>query len=157
MKTIRRRRRSGKTDYKARLALLKSGKQRLIVRKSNRYITAQIVSSEIAQDKVIAEVSSKDLITKGWPKKKSGSLKSLQAAYLTGFLLGKNLKGKVEKVVLDIGLNRSVKGSRLYALVKGALDSGVDVICSEKVLPSDERMKANEQNYSILSEVKEKM
>ncbi len=61
MKTQRRRRLETKTDYKARLALLKSEKPRLVIRKSNRYILAQIVLSEIAQDKILFRVSSKDL------------------------------------------------------------------------------------------------
>jgi len=37
-RTIRRRRREGKTDYKARLNLLKSGLPRVIIRKTNNYI-----------------------------------------------------------------------------------------------------------------------
>ena len=60
MRTIRRRRNQAKTDYKARLAFLKSEKPRLVVRKSNKYILAQIVSSDIAQDKVLLTISSKD-------------------------------------------------------------------------------------------------
>ena len=51
MKSIKRRRREGKTDYKARLAMLKSEKPRLVIRKSNRYLVVQIVGSEIAKDK----------------------------------------------------------------------------------------------------------
>jgi len=89
MKTLRRRRKEAKTDYKARLNLLKSNKPRLVIRKTNRYIIAQIVESNLAQDKVIADFSSQDLLEKGWPKEKAGSLKSLQAAYLTGFGLVK--------------------------------------------------------------------
>ncbi|MEM4271506.1 MAG: 50S ribosomal protein L18, partial [Candidatus Pacearchaeota archaeon] len=81
MKTPRRRRLEAKTDYKARLELLKSGKPRLVVRKSNKYMTIQIVKSEIAQDKVIVGTTSRILLEKGWPKEKSGSLKSLAAAY----------------------------------------------------------------------------
>ena len=63
-KSIRQRRLSGKTDYKARLALLKSGKPRLVVRKTNRYMIAQIISSDVAQDKVVLGLTSKDLIAK---------------------------------------------------------------------------------------------
>ena len=48
MKTIRRRRLEHKTDYKARLGLLKSNMPKLVVRKSNRYITVQLVISDIA-------------------------------------------------------------------------------------------------------------
>ena len=94
-KTIRRRRHEGKTDYKARLALLKSEKPRLIVRKTNKYIIAQIVETEIAQDKIILGLSSKALLKKTWPENLKGSLKSLAAAYLTGFILGNLAKDKV--------------------------------------------------------------
>ena len=62
MKTVRRRRQEGKTDYKARLALLISEKPRLIVRKTNRYVIAQIVRTEIAQDKVVVGTTSKVLL-----------------------------------------------------------------------------------------------
>ena len=37
-KTIRKRRYEGKTDYKARFFLLKSGKPRVVFRKTNRYL-----------------------------------------------------------------------------------------------------------------------
>ena len=91
-RTIRKRRLEGRTDYKARLYLLKSGKPRVIFRKTNRYLLAQIVVSEIAQDRVLVNVSTKDLIKYGWPEKLSGSLKSLPAAYLMGYLLVKKSK-----------------------------------------------------------------
>jgi len=136
---------------------LKSGKPRLVIRKSNKYITAQIVESSMSKDKVRAKASSKDLLEIGWTKELSGSLKSLQAAYLTGFLLGKKLKGKEEQLILDQGLNRNVHGSRIYALVKGALDSGVDIIHDEKILPKDDRLNSNETLSQIMEKLKEKM
>ena len=61
-RTFRRRRKEQKTDYRARLALLKSQKPRLIIRKTNRAIIAQIVVSEGAQDKVLITVTSRDLL-----------------------------------------------------------------------------------------------
>jgi len=91
-KTIRRRRKEGKTDYKSRLGLLKSGKARVVARKTNRYFIGQIVISDIAQDKVIIGANSKELLSKGWPEELKGSLKSLTACYLTGFLLGKKIR-----------------------------------------------------------------
>jgi len=157
MKTIKRRRREAKTDYKARLGMLKSEKPRLVVRKSNKYITAQIVESEISKDKVIAKASSKDLLNLGWPNEKKGSLKNIHAAYLTGFLLGKKLKGKSGEIILDTGLYRNISGSRIYSLVKGAIDAGADVVCSKEAFPSEERFKSNEKTLSIYEEVKEKI
>src|SRR3989344_2403599 len=97
MKILRRRRKEGKTDYKARINMLKSGEARLVVRKTNRYIIAQIVTTEIAQDKVVAGINSKILISKGLPEKNSGSLKSIPAAYLTGYSIG------------EMALNKGIK------------------------------------------------
>ena len=50
MKLPRRRRLQGKTDYKARLAMLKSGKPRLVVRKTNHYIGSNIYYTMISID-----------------------------------------------------------------------------------------------------------
>lgn len=150
MKTQKRRRKQAKTDYKSRFALLKSEKPRLVVRKTNKYIIAQLVESETAQDKVIAKVSSRDLLQKGWPKEKEGSLKSLVGAYLTGFLLAKKLKRKPTEVILDSGLQRNVKGSRIYATLKGAVDAGLNVIHDQSSLPSDERLKSNEKTADLI-------
>ncbi|MBX4196610.1 50S ribosomal protein L18 [Candidatus Pacearchaeota archaeon] len=139
MKTIRRRRREGKTDYKARLALIKSGKARLVVRKTNRSIIAQIVETDIAQDKIISGVTSHSLLAHGWPKELEGSLKSVPAAYLTGLLLGTLVaKKKVHEAILDIGMNRNVHKSRLYAVLHGALDAGIQIPHDKEALPSNE-------------------
>lgn len=156
-KTQRRRRAESKTDYKSRFALLKSEKPRLVVRKTNRYVIAQIVESEQAQDKTLVKVSSKDLLQFGWPKDKTGSLKSLHAAYLTGFLLGKKLKGQLKEAVFDMGLNRNVHGSRIFALLKGAIESGIHIPHSHDALPTEERLKSNKNLFKLLEEVKGKI
>ena len=143
MKLPRRRRLEAKTDYKARLALLKSEKPRLIIRKTNRYIIVQIVTSEIAQDKVVAGMNSKVLLSKGLPEESSGSLKSLGAAYLTGFLLGKKaLSSGVKEAILDMGMYQNIKNSRIYAALKGVVDSGLKVPHNPAVLPSMESIKS---------------
>ena len=152
-RTIRRRRKEGKTDYKSRLSLLKSGKQRLVVRLSNRYVVGQIVSSEIAQDKVIYSANSKELLQKGWPESDKGRLKNLSAAYLTGFLLGKKTEG-IQEVILDIGLRRNIKKSRIYAFLKGFMDSGIQVNHDEKVLPEEE-MIASRETGKLINKIKE--
>jgi large subunit ribosomal protein L18 len=155
-KTQRRRRKEGKTDYKARFSMLKSEKPRLVIRKTNRYMIAQIVESDIAQDKTIVKVSSKDLLDKGWPKEKEGTLKSLVASYLTGYLLAKKIHGKIKGAILDTGLQRTVHGSRIFALVKGATDAGLDIPNNKEALPTDERLKSNEKTSDLLK-LKEKM
>jgi large subunit ribosomal protein L18 len=154
-RTIRRRRFEGKTDYKSRLYLLKSGKPRIVFRKTNRYLQAQVVVSEIAKDKVILTVSTRDLIRYGWPEKLSGSLKSLPAAYLMGCLLAK--KSKISKGVLDIGLLSHVPKSRIYAFVRGLKDEGFEIPCNEDVLPNDEMINRKEETAKLINQLKEKL
>jgi large subunit ribosomal protein L18 len=157
MKSIRRRRLENKTDYKARLELLKSGRARLVARKSNRFIIAQIVVSDIAQDKVIATVNSKELLTKGWPKEQMGSLKSLPAAYLTGALLAVKVKKQIKEAILDAGMYRNVKKSRIYAVVKGMNESGVKIPCSQESMPSEEDLAKNEKTSAIFMKMRKEI
>jgi len=154
-RTVKRRRKENKTDYKARLGLLKSGKKRLVIRKTNRFIIAQIVESNIAEDRVIVGVNSKDLISRGWPKKYIGSLKNLQACYLTGLLLGKNYQG--EEVILDIGLQRNVHKGRIYAVLKGVIEAGLSIKYNEESLPTGEMIDKNEKLKEIVKKIKEKI
>jgi len=133
-----RRRREGKTDYKARLGLIRSGKPRAIVRVSNRYVYVQIAESRPGGDTVTASASSRELAGLGW-KAGTGNIPS---AYLTGALAGRRGLAKgVKEAILDIGLRSSTKGSRLYAALKGLADAGLQVPHSEDILPSGERVE----------------
>ena len=150
-RTLKRRRHEPKTDYGARLNLLKQRKMRVVVRRTNRYIIAQLVESEIAQDKVLKSVTSKDLLEHGWPKEMEGSLKSIQAAYLTGYLLGKTSKAK--HAILDMGMQRTMPRGRIYAVVKGLIAAGVAVPHSAEALPTEEQMKHNAKLKGIIEKV----
>lgn len=141
----KRRRLECRTDYKARIALLSSGAPRLVVRKSNLYITAQIVKSKEAQDSVVCTATSRELEGYGW----KGSKKNLPASYLTCFLLGKKCKDRVKKAVLDIGLHRSTKGSKIYACLKGAIDAGLEIPHAEEMLPGESRLKGEHINKEL--------
>lgn len=159
LKIPKRRRYEGKTDYKARIYLLKSGMPRIVIRKSNKYITIQLVESKTAKDNVIEGISSKELLEKGWPKEMAGSLHSLPAAYITGYLFGKSIKAKVKEAITDLGLYRSVAGSRIYAAIKGIIDAGVEVKCGEKMIPSQERLMGKHMKKDmekIIAEIKNK-
>lgn len=145
---FKKRRREGKTNYRKRLTLLKSDSPRLVVRKTNRYIILEIVEHEEAQDRVLKILTTKELLKFGWPEEKTGSLKSLSACYLAGLLIGK--KAKVKKAILDSGLIPNTKGSRVYAVVKGARDSGLNVPCNEKIFPDNEKI----QKYDFFNKVK---
>jgi len=130
-----RRKREQKTNYKKRLALLKSGKERLVVRVFNKHILAQLIKYSPDGDKVIASAYSKDLENHGWKQ----SLSNTSAAYLTGLLLAK--KVKKGEAVLDTGLQRVTKGSKIYACLKGCIEGGLKIPSAEDVFPSDERIK----------------
>ena len=143
-KLDKKRRKQSKTNYKKRLNLLKGNYPRLVVRKSNKYITIQIIKSKNAQDKVLYMVNSKELLKHGWPEDKSGSLKNLSASYLAGFLLGKKAKALKQELILDSGLIPSTKGSRVYAAVKGVSDAGLKINFSKGIAPSQEKIENKE-------------
>ena len=156
-KVLFRRRRQSKTNYLSRIRALKAGRPRLVVRRTNRYLIAQIVVSEMAQDKVVLTANSKDLIDYGWPE--TTSVKNLAAGYLLGILCAvKAKKAKIDYAALDIGLLRSTKGNRIYAVVKGAVDGGLDVPHSAEILPPMERIKREDlKNKVDVDKIKEKI
>jgi large subunit ribosomal protein L18 len=132
------RRREGKTDYSRRLKLLKSGKPRLVVRKTLNYIRAQIIGFEMIGDKTMVAADSKELKKHGW----NFACDNLPAAYLTGMLIGKKAAGRgIEMAILDGGLVKSTKGSKIYAAVKGARDAGLNIPIDEEMLPDENRVK----------------
>lgn len=132
-----RRKREGKTNYKKRMAYLSSGLPRLVIRRSLRNVIAQVVIYEQKGDKIAAASSSQELKKLGW--KLSGS--SLPAAYLVGYLVGKKAKDKkINEAILDLGLYRPIKGSKLYAALKGAVDAGLNVPHDNTVMPKQERI-----------------
>ena len=153
----KRRRLEAKTDYGTRLTLIRSGKPRFVLRKTNRYIVAQLVTSTSAQDTVLLTVSSRDLLEKGWPKDKEGSLKSLPAAYLAGYMFGNLAKKQAKEAILDLGMQRNVKKSRLYAALKGAVDAGLSVPHSSDALPTDEQISSNKSVGGLVSSLKNKL
>ncbi len=132
------RRRDQKTNYKKRLALVRSGKTRLVIRRSVKNMRVQFVDFEEKGDKTIASAFSTELRKFGWDTSKG----NLPSAYLTGLLAGMRAKSKnVNEAILDLGLQVSTKGSRIYAALKGVADAGINVPHSEKIIPKDERIK----------------
>ncbi|PAV72780.1 hypothetical protein WR25_15287 [Diploscapter pachys] len=155
------RRRQGKTDYYARKRLTvqdknkyNTPKYRLIVRFTNKDIIAQIAYSKIEGDTVVTSAYAHELPRYGI---KVG-LTNYAAAYATGLLLARRhlkklnldatFKGQEEvngeyytvesegdrspfKAVLDVGLVRTTTGAKVFAVMKGAADGGVEVPHSE--------------------------
>ena len=148
-RTIKRRRRENKTDYKARRILLTSGIPRIVIRRTNKYFVLQAVESIEAQDKITATITSKDLLKNGWDAKMGGSLKSIPAGYLTGLLMAKKLNGG--KYIVDLGMARTLAGSRVFAVVKGLIDGGLDISANEKVFPSEERLNGEHLKDEVKS------
>jgi len=150
-----RRRRECKTDYYARQRLIlqdknkyKTPKYRLVVRKSHKDITCQIFSSDLTHDVCIASAYSHELQRYGI---KLG-LTNYAAAYATGLLLARRVNSKFQldyegsleidgedfnveaageknpfKALLDVGLQRTTTGARIFGALKGACDGGLNV------------------------------
>lgn len=133
-----RRKREGKTNYKKRLELLKGRTDRIVVRKTNKQIIMQIIRYSENGDNVLITTQSKELQKKGWKH----SLKNTPAAYLTGMLIAKKAQEKeINTAVVDLGLQTPIKGSKLFAAVKGAIDNGLQIKAGEEIFPSEERIK----------------
>ncbi|KAK9082774.1 hypothetical protein Scep_029245 [Stephania cephalantha] len=156
------RRRAGKTDYRARIRLINQDKNkyntpkyRFVVRFTNKDIIAQIVSASIAGDLVLAAAYSHELPRYGL----EAGLTNYAAAYCTGLLLARRVlkmlemddmyQGNVEasgedfsveeidsrrpfRALLDVGLIRTTTGNRVFGALKGALDGGLDIPHSDK-------------------------
>lgn len=148
-----RRRKTGETDYRRRLKLLRSGMARAVVRVSNTRVVCQLTNFSVVGDKVEVSTTGDDLVSKyGWPE--DASRKNLPACYLTGFALGKTaLAAGHDEAVLDIGLAASAAGSRVFAALKGMVDAGLEIPHGESVLPDEDRINGTHIDDSIASKV----
>ncbi|URE18032.1 60S ribosomal protein [Musa troglodytarum] len=156
------RRREGKTDYRARIRLINQDKNkyntpkyRFVVRFTNKDIAAQIISASIAGDLVLASAYAHELPHYGLEV----GLTNYAAAYCTGLILARRVlkmlemdeeyEGNVEatgedfsvepgesrrpfRALLDVGLVRTTTGNRVFGALKGALDGGLDIPHSDK-------------------------
>ena len=161
MKSLKRRRRENKTDYAKRLKLLESRIPRIVFRKTNKYVIAQLISSEQTQDKIEIGISSKHLMKYGWLKEFQGSLKSIPASYLTGFLMGKKIKkSTVENPIVDLGMNRVLHKTKIFAFLKGLIDSGVEIKHKHDVFPDEEKIQGKNMKKDFsktFNEIKSKI
>jgi large subunit ribosomal protein L18 len=133
-----RRRREARTDYHQRLRLLKSGKPRLVARKSNNQTRAQLIVTGTNGDETLASASSSDLEEFGW----EAPTGNLPAAYLTGFLAGKRaVDAGLQEAVLDIGLNTATPGNKAFAVQEGAIDAGLEIPHNDEVFADWQRTR----------------
>ncbi|XP_057436675.1 60S ribosomal protein L5-like isoform X2 [Lotus japonicus] len=165
------RRREGKTDYRARIRLINQDKNkyntpkyRFVVRFTNKDITAQIISASIAGDIVLASAYAHELPHYGLEV----GLTNYAAAYCTGLLLARRVLKKLEmdeeyegnveatgedysvepaetrrpfRALLDVGLVKTTTGNRVFGALKGALDGGLDIPHSDKRFAGFEKEK----------------
>ena len=133
-----RRRKEGKTNYKKRLSMLKSGTPRLVARRTNKYVIVQLIEYLDKGDKTIAHANSRELEKFGW---KAGK-KSVPAAYLTGLLAGSRAKkANVENAILDIGFAIPKRKGWWASTLKGAIDAGLKIPAGEEAIPDENRIK----------------
>jgi len=162
----KRRRREGKTDYKARRKMVRQDKNkfnnrkyRLIVRFTNSKCICQIAYATLRGDMVICQANSAELKGYGIP----AGYKNYAAAYCTGLLVARRLLTKFDlasaftgvtkadgkdynvadgdherrpfAVNLDVGLQRTIQGARLWGALKGAVDGGLNIPHNHKNFP----------------------
>ena len=149
-----RRRREGVTRFSKRLPLIKSGKPRIVVRKSNRNIVVQFVEFSEKGDRTAFTFNSGHLkkLFK-WP-----SARNAWTAYLAGLYAGKEASKKgVKEAVPDIGRHTPSKGNIVFAAIKGAADAGIKCSFSEDVVPMDKISAPPEKIKAQFEEVKKKI
>jgi len=147
-------------------------KYRLIVRFTNKNIVCQIAHAKIEGDVVVCAAYSHELPRYGV---KVG-LTNYAAAYCTGLLLARRLlaklnlaeiyEGQVEvdgdeynveslddqpsafRCNLDVGLNRTTTGARVFGALKGAVDGGLEINHSMSRFPGFDE-EADEFNAEV--------
>jgi len=165
-----RRRRECKTDYEARRSLIlqdktkyNSPKYRLVVRLSNKDVTAQIAYATLTSDVVLTAAYSHQLSKYRAILYNKAGQKNYAAAYATGLLAARRVLTKLGmaeqyegvhkadgadflvkadgpqrrpfRVLLDIGLHYTTTGARIFAVLKGAVDGGLGIPHKNKRFP----------------------
>jgi large subunit ribosomal protein L18 len=131
-----RRRREGKTNFHRRKRLLRSRKNRLVVRRSNKHERVSIIHAKVIGDETLVDASSQHLKKYGW----KGATGNVPSAYLTGYLAGKYAKAVgIKDAILDIGINTCRKDTRISAMLTGAIHAGLKIPHDESIFPSEDR------------------
>jgi large subunit ribosomal protein L18 len=131
------RKRKHKTDYKKRLALLKSKLPRAVVRLSNNLVRIQIIDYRREGDITLVSVTSNNLKKLGW----NYNLKNTPSVYLTALLMSENAKSKgIKKIIFDTGIKNYSAKSKIFAALKAIVDSGIECSYNEKAFPTQDRI-----------------
>lgn len=143
-----RRRRESITNYKRRLELVKSGMDRIVLRKTGKRILAQVARYTPKGDVILAQANSNELAQYNWPGRSNRP-----TAYLTGLLLAKKYsKSKDVEHILDVGLASPVKNSIPFVFAKGCIDGGMKIRSNITI----EEKTYNGSNTKFISELKAK-
>ena len=128
-----RRRRKNLTNYAKRLALVKGGVLRMVVRKSSAGVLVQFVEFTGKGDRVLASVHSRALAKYGWAPRCNAP-----TAYLCGLLAGR-LAGKkgAAGFILDAGMQTPSKGATIFAALRGAQDAKLSTNYAEEMISED--------------------
>lgn len=133
-----RRRAEGRTNYTKRLAFVKGGLTRAVIRKSTNNLSVQLVQTEKGNDAIVVAAHTKELSEYTY----KGHGGNIPAAYLTGYLAGKKLAAKQKSgdVIVDLGIQPAIHGTRLFAAIKGMVDAGISVKADPVSFPKVERL-----------------
>lgn len=134
-RSILRRLREKKTNYRKRRAMLMNKTPFITVNITNENAQVQVHRPEMKGDKVIASAHSRYLVSKGW----KGSRKNIAASYVVGYLAGKKAKSSgTTSAILYSGTKRYTQ--RMSAALKGLVDAGLDVPASPETFPPQDRL-----------------
>jgi large subunit ribosomal protein L5e len=140
-----------------------SKKYRLVARRTNAKVIAQIIYSTMTGDRVLCAADSTELRNHGL----TAGLTNYASCYATGLLLARRLLKQVGlsdmystnsdvngeyfnvdddiqdkrpfKALLDVGIARTTTGARVFGVLKGACDGGVNVPHNTKRFPGYRR------------------
>lgn len=142
-----RRKREGKTNYKKRLALIKSNLPRLVIRKTNKKIIIQLIEYHPEGDKVLVSATSDELKKYGW----KGSLKNCPAFYLMGIIIAKKMISENQKnCVPDLGMYNIIMKSNLFSFLAGVKEGGIDIHLDEKAVPDKNRIEGSHISEDVV-------
>lgn len=145
-----------------------SRKYRLVARKTCTKVIAQIIYSTMTGDRVMCAAESTELKKHGI----TAGLTNYSASYATGLLLARRLLKQVGldsmyaansdingeyfnvdediqekrpfKALLDVGIKSTTTGAKVFAVMKGACDGGINVPHKTKRFPGYTKQKAEE-------------
>ncbi|MEE1544131.1 MAG: 50S ribosomal protein L18, partial [Alphaproteobacteria bacterium] len=116
----------------------------------NRQVLIQLIRFAKQGDEVVTAVSSQQLGVLGW----KGSGTSIPAAYLSGLLAARNAQAAGEtRAVLDIGRVTPTQGGRVFAVLKGLVDGGLEVPHSDTLYPGEERIRGEHISKATVKQV----